>query len=90
MPLALHASCLSLTQRSPNGYPCATDGAERVATLDARVTPRSIVLSAGADGGDETRERARERAEEARRLTARGRAEELPSVRLRGSKRRGL
>ena len=57
-------------------------GAERVATLDARVTPRSILLSAEAGGSGE----ARARVEAARQLTARGRVDELPSVRLRNSR----
>ena len=61
------------------GAMAASYGAERVATLDPRITPKSIVLSADGSAGPGKQGRGKE--EEAARLTARGKVASLPSVR---------
>ena len=68
------------------GSMAAAYGADRVAALDARITPRAIVLSGGGpeaalaaskvSAGQHMR---KTRATEAAQLTARGRVSDLPS-----------
>lgn len=67
------------------GSMAASYGADRVAALDARITPRAIVLSGGgpeaarAASNEIKREQDGARAAQAAQLTARGRVSNLPS-----------
>ena len=72
------------------GVMASSYGADRVTTVDPRITPRSIVIYGTGEmpSGESDATEARRRAEEAARLTARGRVSSLPSVKRRNGDQR--